>query len=85
MENVLWRGDDRVLEPEAHSGAWRMAPEGTPGGCVAGGSQRLGKSKDVRDLYQTGLTMSGGEQTSSVGVMMGFGDRQFGLGLALTK
>lgn len=85
MENILWRGDDRVLKPEAHSGAWRMAPEGTPGGCVAGGSQRLGKSKDVRDLYQTGLTMSGGEQTSSMGVTMGFGDRQFSLGLALTK
>lgn len=84
METVLWRGDDRVLEPEAHSEAWRMAPEGTPGGAVAGGTQRLGKSRDLRDLYQMGLIMRR-EQTSSVGVTMGFGDRQFGPGLASTK
>lgn len=84
METAFWRGGDRVLELEAHSGAWHTAPEDTPGGCVAGGSQKLGKSRDVKDLCQTELAMRR-EWTSSGGEIMGSGDRHFGLGLALTK
>ena len=83
METILWRGEETVLEPEAHSRACSTVPGGIPGGCVAGGSQRLGKPKDIRDLYQTGLTMRR-EQTSNVGARMGFGD-SLAPGLALTK